>query len=261
MTALGDESIGARQLPVADLRSRPPARYDWRRMKRLAAALTLVGSLAAFPNVAEADIYYCESPDGEISISQSRVPGWRCRVEVREGAGPRTPRPASTTPPPARPAPAPAVPFVPAPMPVPETGDRFTRYDTIIAEAARLYQLPADFIRAVVKVESNFNPNVVSRTGAMGLMQLMPGTARSMGVSNPFDPRQNIFGGSRYLRFLANTFNGDLVLTVAAYNAGEGAVMRYRGVPPYDETRRYVQRVIQHYYNFRNGTGSVRDPR
>lgn len=112
-----------------------------------------------------------------------------------------------------------------------------------------------------MKVESNFNPNVVSRTGAMGLMQLMPGTARAMGVVNPFDPRQNILGGARYLRVLANMFNGDLVLTIAAYNAGEGAVMRYHGIPPYDETRRYVQRVLHHYYAFRTGTGSVRDPR
>jgi len=234
-------------------------------MKRFAVAFSVLGCLTALPGVAEADFYYCEGPDGDVSISQSRVPGWRCRVEVREGSSPRPTRtstsaPASQPPQTSRPATA-TTPFVPVPLPVPEVGDRFTRYDAIIADAARLYQLPADFIRAVVKVESNFNPNVVSRTGAMGLMQLMPGTARSMGVSNPFDPRQNIFGGSRYLRFLANTFSGDLVLTVAAYNAGEGAVQRYRGVPPYDETRRYVQRVITHYYNFRNGTGSVRDPR
>lgn len=135
------------------------------------------------------------------------------------------------------------------------------RFDGLIDEHASQHGVDPDLVRAVIQVESAFNPLAVSNKGAMGLMQLMPGTARSMGVSNPFDPRQNIFGGSRYLRFLANTFEGDLVLTVAAYNAGEGAVMRYRGVPPYDETRRYVQRVIQHYYNFRNGTGTVRDPR
>ena len=79
----------------------------------------------------------------------------------------------------------------------------------------------------------------------------MPRTAASMGVTAPFDPRQNILGGARYLRVLANQFNGDLVLTVAAYNAGEGAVARYRGVPPYDETRRYVRRVLSFYYAFR----------
>lgn len=80
-------------------------------------------------------------------------------------------------------------------------------------------------------------------------MQLMPQTARRMGVVDPFDPRQNILGGTRYLRILANLFHGDLVLTVAAYNAGEGAVSRYQGVPPYAETRRYVGRVLKRYYS------------
>ena len=130
---------------------------------------------------------------------------------------------------------------------------RYRRYDAYIREASQLYQLPEAFVRAVVRVESDFNPNVVSNAGAMGLMQLMPQTARSMGVRDPFDPRQNILGGTRYLRVLANSFNGDLVLTVAAYNAGGGAVTRYRGVPPYAETRRYVQRVLRHYYAYRAG--------
>lgn len=135
---------------------------------------------------------------------------------------------------------------------------RYQRYDAFIREASRLYQLPEAFVRAVVRVESDFNPNVVSNAGAMGLMQLMPGTARSMGVVDPFDPRQNILGGTRYLRVLANSFNGDLVLTVAAYNAGGGAVTRYRGVPPYAETRRYVQRVLRHYYAYRSGRVEAR---
>jgi soluble lytic murein transglycosylase-like protein len=81
---------------------------------------------------------------------------------------------------------------------------------------------------------------------------LMPGTAASMGVIDAFDPRQNVLGGTRYLRVLANRFNGDLVLTVAAYNAGEGAVQKYRGIPPYAETRRYVRKVLHHYYEFRS---------
>ncbi len=225
-------------------------------MVRSSLALAMLALALTLPGIARADIYYCESPEGEVAIQQRRIPGWRCRVEARESAVPRRPVPATTAS-----APRVETPYVPAPMPVPETGDRFTRYDAIIEEAARLYQLPPDFIRAVVKVESNFQPDVVSRVGAIGLMQLMPGTARSMGVVNPFDPRQNIFGGTRYLRLLANLFQGDLVLTVAAYNAGEGAVQRYRGVPPYDETRRYVQRVLHHYYNLRNGTGSIRDRR
>jgi soluble lytic murein transglycosylase-like protein len=129
--------------------------------------------------------------------------------------------------------------------------DRYSRYDAYIREAAGLYRLPEAFIRAVMRVESDFNHDVVSSAGAMGLMQLMPRTAAAMGVRDAFDPRQNIFGGARYLRILANKFNGDLVLTVAAYNAGDGAVVRHRGVPPYQETRRYVQRVLTYYYAFR----------
>jgi soluble lytic murein transglycosylase-like protein len=128
--------------------------------------------------------------------------------------------------------------------------DRYSRFDAPIREAARVYQLPEAFIRAVMRVESDFDPNVVSRVGAMGLMQLMPGTAANMGVRDPFDPRENILGGVRYLRVLANGFNGDLVLTIAAYNAGEGAVVRHRGVPPYEETQRYVQRVLGWYYHY-----------
>lgn len=128
---------------------------------------------------------------------------------------------------------------------------RLTRHDAHIREAARLYQLPESFLRAVIRVESNFYADAISHKGAMGLMQLMPETAASMGVLDPFDPRQNVLGGARFLRVLANRFRGDLVLTVAAYNAGQGAVERYRGVPPYAETRRYVERVLRHYYAFR----------
>jgi soluble lytic murein transglycosylase-like protein len=133
--------------------------------------------------------------------------------------------------------------------------ERFRRYDAHIEEAARLYQLPAAFLRAVMHVESNFDSNVVSVDGAMGLMQLMPFTAERMGVANPFDPRQNILGGARFLRILANQWNGDLVLTVASYNAGAGAVERYKGVPPYGETRRYVNKVLSRYYTYRSDVG------
>lgn len=128
--------------------------------------------------------------------------------------------------------------------------ERFDRYDPFIREAAALYRLPESFLRAVMKVESNGNASVVSHAGACGLMQLMPATAVSMGVTDIFDPRQNILGGARFLRVLANQFNGDLVLVIAAYNAGAGAVLRYRGIPPYEETQRYVRRVLTWYYGF-----------
>jgi soluble lytic murein transglycosylase-like protein len=128
--------------------------------------------------------------------------------------------------------------------------ERLRRYDAHIREAAQLYVLPEELIRAVMHVESNFNPHAVSRKGAMGLMQLMPTTARAMGVVDAFDPRQNVLGGVRLLRILANNFDGDQVLTLAAYNAGEAAVRKYRGVPPYAETQRYVQRVLSHYQRY-----------
>ncbi len=128
--------------------------------------------------------------------------------------------------------------------------ERYTRYDAYIQEAAALYHLPVAFIRAVIRVESDYHLGAISRVGAQGLMQLMPGTAERMGVRDAFDPRQNILGGTRYLRILANDFRGDLILTIAAYNAGEGAVVRHRGVPPYAETQRYVQRVLGWYYHY-----------
>ena len=138
--------------------------------------------------------------------------------------------------------------------------ERYVRYDAFIREAAALYRLPVSFLRAIIRVESDYNPEVVSHAGARGLMQLMPQTAARMGVTDAFDPRQNILGGARYLRVLANHFNGDLVLTIAAYNAGEGAVIRYRGIPPYDETQRYVRRVLRWYYGFLEGETHGRAP-
>jgi soluble lytic murein transglycosylase-like protein len=131
---------------------------------------------------------------------------------------------------------------------------RYTRFDDHIREAAQLYQLPESLIRAVIKQESDFNPYSVSSSGASGLMQLMPQTAQSMSVRDVFDPRQNILGGARFLRVLANMFNGDLVLTVAAYNAGPNAVIRHAGVPPYEQTQHYVRQVLRYYYLYRAGS-------
>ena len=116
-------------------------------------------------------------------------------------------------------------------------------YDHHIDAASRLYQVSPDLVRAVISVESEFDQWAVSSKGARGLMQLMPATARRLGVLDSFDARQNIFGGTQYLRILTDQFAGDTTLVLAAYNAGEGAVNRYRGVPPYRETRGYVQKV------------------
>lgn len=125
------------------------------------------------------------------------------------------------------------------------------RYDAYIREAAELYRIPEALIRAVIQVESNFDPRAISPANARGLMQMLPSTAERMMVTDIFDPRQNIFGGTRYLRVLANTFNGNLQLTVAAYNAGEGAVARYGGIPPYKETQNYVVKVLELYERYR----------
>lgn len=119
-----------------------------------------------------------------------------------------------------------------------------TRYDPMIAEAARKYNLDEDLLRAIIQAESGFNPQALSPKGAMGLMQLMPGTAQSLNVTNPYDPAQNIDGGARYLRSMLDRFGGDTGLALSAYNAGPKAVETYKGVPPYQETQNYVRRIL-----------------
>ena len=130
----------------------------------------------------------------------------------------------------------------------PQVLARSSRYDSIIERAADSTAVEPNLLRAVIVVESGFNSNAKSRTGAMGLMQLMPGTATRYGASNPFDPRQNVFAGAQYLKFLLNRFGHNVKLALAAYNAGEGAVDRNGGqIPPYAETQAYVPRVLKIY--------------
>jgi soluble lytic murein transglycosylase-like protein len=191
-------------------------------------ALAFLGGLVATmaPATSQADIYKTEGADGVISFTSQKTPG--AKLYEKSAAKAAVFLPADTSP------------------------ERYTRYDGWIREAATLYQIPEALIRAVIRVESDFDPRAVSPANARGLMQMIPETAERMLVTDVFDPRQNIFGGVRYLRVLANTFNGDLALTVAAYNAGEGAVMRHGGIPPYPETRDYVTKVIGHYRQYRN---------
>jgi soluble lytic murein transglycosylase-like protein len=125
--------------------------------------------------------------------------------------------------------------------------------DAAIRNASRKFNVDEALIRAVIYVESRGNPQAVSPKGATGLMQLMPGTARRFGVTDSRDPSQNIHGGTNYLRVLLDLFNGDLKLTLAAYNAGEGAVMKYKNrIPPYAETQEYVQLVLGRYRQLQN---------
>ena len=126
-------------------------------------------------------------------------------------------------------------------------------YDQVIRSASDRHSIDADLVRAVIKAESDFNSNARSSKGAMGLMQLMPDTARLHNVLNAYDPVDNIEGGVRHLRMLLERFQGDLGLSLAAYNAGSGAVEKFGGIPPYAETREYVRRVLRFYDVFRGG--------
>ena len=138
----------------------------------------------------------------------------------------------------------------------------------LIHRLAQQYSIDPRLVHAIITVESNFDPHAVSRAGAQGLMQLMPGTAARYRVENPFDPQANLDGGMRYLRDLLLMFPSDLRHVLAAYNAGEGAVQQYGGIPPYPETQRYVERVLALYgasppppqgkfYRYRTASGSI----
>ena len=191
---------------------------------------------ASFPASARADIYAYTGADGTVHFSNSPSGDARYRLYIR-GNGRQ------------RPGVAPGVvPVAPADHDV----TRFTRYDDWIVQAATLYQIPEQLVRAIIRCESDYDPRAVSVSGARGLMQLMPDTAALMQVRDMDDPRENIFGGVRLLRVLANEFNGDLDLTIAAYNAGDGAVIRFGGIPPFAQTRDYVVSVTKFYRRYRS---------
>ena len=130
------------------------------------------------------------------------------------------------------------------------TKDASQNYDLIIREASESYGIPYAFIKAVIKIESNFNPRAVSHAGAMGLMQLMPATAEHMGVTDPFDPRQNIMGGTKFLKRLSERYDGDINLILSGYHAGPGNVERVGGIP-FEKTQQYVRNVYSWYVRYR----------
>ncbi len=212
-------------------------------MSRFALLCALVSvSVALSSERASADIFQYTDKDGVIHFSNARPKDAKFRVYSRGGGGPKRISVASGV--------------VPV-APTDRDPTRYTRYDEWIRQASSLYQIPEQLVRAVIKCESDYDPRAVSPSGARGLMQLMPDTAGRMQVKDIDDPRENIFGGVRYLRILANLFNGDLSLTIAAYNAGDGAVMRAGGIPPYQQTREYVTSVTKFYHRYRSQKDAI----
>jgi soluble lytic murein transglycosylase-like protein len=198
-----------------------------------AAAMLLLGTLTLVPAAAGADeIFACRDADGVRVFGN--VEQHRCVGAVKRTRGLGTPARVRDASPSWRDD-ARAISLAP-----PEYRDHIRR-------AAHKYKLSEELLHAVMRVESGYRPTALSVKGAMGLMQLMPGTARDMYVRNAWSPEENIDGGARYLRTLANQYQGDLVMTLAAYNAGPEAVKRAGGVPSYPETQDYVKRVLELY--------------
>jgi soluble lytic murein transglycosylase-like protein len=202
------------------------------RLARAATVLTAVTLTA----LARADIYTFTDTDGTVHFTNTPGGDKRYRIYIR-GNGWQKPG------------------VAPGVVPVPPSDHdiaRYSRYDPWIRSAATLYQIPEQLVRAIIRCESDYDSRAVSVSGARGLMQLMPDTASIMQVRDIDDPRENIYGGVRLLRVLANEFNGDLELTVAAYNAGDGAVIRFGGIPPFAQTRDYVVNVTKYYRRYRS---------
>lgn len=202
--------------------------------------LWLVGAL--LPAYSQGDIYRHQGEDGIVYFSN--VPNdSRYRLFLKEYQNAARTTPAKVS---ARGLP----PLMPA------YSSYLPEINNHIAEAAKYYELDRKLVQAVIQVESNYNPLALSPKGAQGLMQLMPGTAKDLQVGDPFNPRENINGGSRYLRYLLDLFNNDLNLALAAYNAGPERVNQFRGIPPYLETRNYVQKVMQKYQSLKGDISS-----
>lgn len=209
-------------------------------MRVRSSILVVLAVVAGSPCGAQADVFAYEK-DGVMHISSERPRRERVLLHLKDDT--RRKGRAATS-----------------PVPVASLGERRSprrggslptpaELAPIVKQAAEYYSLPEALVWAVMKIESGFNPTVVSHAGAQGLMQLMPGTAGDMGVTDPFDPTQSIFGGARYLRMLANRFDGDLVLTLSGYHAGGGAVDSVGGIP-YTQTAEYVRMVLNAYYAY-----------
>ena len=185
-----------------------------------------------------ADIYRYENENGDIILTTEPRKGLKLLEVIRDSKPAAKPSQSSANKAPATKPAAPAV-------------DRSKTYDAFIEEASQIYGIPVPFIKAVIKIESNFNPRAISRVGAMGLMQLMPATAEHMKVADPFDPRQNILGGTKYLRRLSDRYDGDINLILSGYHAGPGNVEKAGGIP-FEKTQQYVKNVYSWYVRYRN---------
>ncbi len=225
------------------------------------AAIACIGMLLGpLTSSASANMYVCKDRTGRTWFTNVKKKGHRCRLAMKfaAGSGKSASGRASTRS---------GAGFKPSVAGLPRAvtdkrslKERVNLYDAYIREAADRYRIPLPFIKGVMRVESAFKYTAVSPVGAQGLMQLMPGTARAMGVTDAFDPRQNIFGGTRLLRHLANKHGGDMVKVLSAYHAGSGAVAKKGGIP-YQGTEGYVRAVLKHYYAFKDALTSATAPR
>jgi len=242
--------VASRYLDTGPLRpvnsTSNPMRLRARTMSRIPANLStsLAFSIAlavlfVAPAPTDAQIYRYEMPDGTVLYTTEPQRNMSATEVIGEGRTTRNQRNARgdrvINDPPDRPNPNPT-----------RSPDAF---DDIIREASAMYGIPFEFVKAVIRAESAFDPFAVSRAGAMGLMQLMPGTAEALGCDDPFDPRSNILAGTHYLAILTSRYNGEINMVLAAYNAGSGAVANANGIP-YADTRRYIQRVVEYYFDY-----------
>ncbi len=201
---------------------------------RVTVVILFVLALAAFAAGARADYFVLRS-GARLNVTAYQLVGERYRIQMNGGSAEISAADVIAIEPEEIFIPAPRMPLIQAP------------YGDMIQSAARKYSVDADLIFSVIAAESNFNPRAISRRGARGLMQLLPATGTRFGVKDIFDPAQNIDAGTQYLRELMARYQGDLVLTLAAYNAGPGAVQRYGRVPPYNETISYVRAIRKTY--------------
>jgi soluble lytic murein transglycosylase-like protein len=201
---------------------------------RVRLVILFVLALAAFAAGARGDYFVLRS-GARLNVTAYQLVGERYRIQMNGGSAEIAAADVIAIEPEEIFIPAPRVPLIQAP------------YGDMIQSAARKYSVDADLIFSVIATESNFNPRAISRRGARGLMQLLPATGTRFGVKDIFDPAQNIDAGTKYLRDLMARYQGDLVLTLAAYNAGPGAVQRYGHVPPYNETISYVRAIRKTY--------------